>query len=114
MSTFAFGASSFWAFAVGCSSAFKVGTAFCRSPFLATVAQVPLTGSTETAVVVVLLVSGALRRGFAGRGGHSAFDAAFGCGVDFGADIGAAFSDSFDAVGGDFDNSPIPRGTEGG
>lgn len=47
-------------------------------------------------------------------GGHHAFDAAFGCDVDFGADIGAAFSDGFDAVGGDFDDSRIPWGTEGG
>ena len=46
--------------------------------------------------------------------GHSAFVAAFGCDVDVDAAMGAAFSDGFDAVGGDFDDSPIPWGTEDG
>lgn len=43
-------------------------------------------------------------------GGQSAFVKAFGCNVDFGAALGAAFFDGFDAVWGGLDDSPIPWG----
>ena len=71
MSTFACGASLFGALAAGCVTAFAVGTAFCRSLFLATVAQVLFTGSTGTAGIFMLLASGALWKGFVGRGGRT-------------------------------------------
>ena len=70
-STFAVGASFFGTLTAGCGTAFTEWTAFCGSPFLATVAQVLLTGSAGTASMVRLLVSGALGGGFAGRGGRT-------------------------------------------
>ena len=42
--------------------------------------------------------------------GQSAFVAAFGCDIDSDADLGAAFSDGFNAVKGGLDDSPIPWG----
>ena len=71
LSTFALGTSLFWALAAGRGTAFAVGTAFCRIPFLATVAQVLSTGRARTAGRGVLLASGALWVGFTGRGGRT-------------------------------------------
>ena len=65
MSKLAFGASFFWAFAVGYGTAFTTGTAFCRSPFLATVAPVLFGGCTGVTGIFVLLASGALVGGLA-------------------------------------------------
>lgn len=71
LSTFAFRASFFGAVAVGGDTAFTAETAFCCSPFRATVAQVPFDGCTGTAGVIMLLALGALRGGSAGRGGRT-------------------------------------------
>lgn len=47
-------------------------------------------------------------------GGQSVLVATFGCNVDFGTALGATFSDGFDVVEEDFDDSLIPSGTENG
>ena len=85
MSIFALTDSFFGAVAAGCGTVFTFGTDFCRSPFLTTVAHMLFEGYDGGFDVILLLASGAFRRGFARRigrmGGEEAVPVATYCAI---------------------------------